>query len=106
MQLDVTPEALAAASGQVAALTGRLLGSNATHLVATSAILPPGSDLVSTKVAASLIAEGAEHNVMTGMGSAQLGLSSEGVGESSTSYAIGEAEATAIYTASGGGFSI
>jgi hypothetical protein len=106
MQLDVTPEALAAASGQVGALTGRLLGSNATHLVATSAILPPGSDLVSAKTAASLVAEGAEHNVMTGMGSAQLGLSSEGVGESSISYAIGEGEATAIYTASGGGFSI
>jgi hypothetical protein len=106
MQLDVTPEALAAASGQVAALTGRLLATNASHLVATSATLPPGSDLVSVKVAAGLVAEGFEHNVMTGMGSAQLGFSSEGVDESSTSYAVGEAEATAIYTASGGGISI
>jgi hypothetical protein len=106
MQLDVTPEALGAASGQVAALTGRLLASNAVHLVATSAALAPGSDVPSEKVSASLIAEGFDHNVMTGMGSAQLGLSSEGVGESSTSYAIGEGEATAIYTAAGGGFSI
>jgi len=31
MQLDVTPEALAAASGQVAALTARLIGANAAH---------------------------------------------------------------------------
>ena len=32
MQLDVTPEALAAASGQVAALTGRLIAANAAHI--------------------------------------------------------------------------
>jgi hypothetical protein len=106
MQLDVTPEALVSASGQVAALTGRLLASNATHAVATGAILPPGSDLVSTKVATSLIAEGVEHQVMAGMGSTELGFSSEGVGESAMSYAIGEGEATAIYNASGGGISI
>ena len=92
--------------GQVAALTGRLLGSNATHLVATSAILPPGSDRFPPRSPRILIAEGAEHNVMTGMGSAQLGLSSERVGESSTSYAMGGAEATAIAPLPGGGFSI
>jgi hypothetical protein len=106
MQLDVTPEALGAASGQVAALTGRLLASNASHAVATGAILPPGSDLVSVKVAASLIAEGVEHQVSAGMGNTQLASSSEGVGESGISYALGEGEATAIYTASGGGFGI
>lgn len=103
MQLDVNPAALAAASAQVAALTGRLLASNATHLVATSATLPPGADLVSEKTALSLIAEGVEHHLMTGMGSAQLGLSSEGVGESSSSYAIGDAEGAAALIANGGG---
>ncbi|WP_292974837.1 PE family protein [Mycobacterium sp.] len=103
MELDVNPTALGAASAQVAALTGRLLASNATHLVATSATLPPGADLVSEKTSLSLIAEGLEHHLMTGMGSAQLGLSSEGVGESGTSYAIGDAEGAAAYVANGGG---
>ncbi|ORX14147.1 PE family protein [Mycobacterium xenopi] len=102
MQLDVTPEALAAASAQVAALTGRLLGSNAAHAVATGAILPPGSDIPSVKTAQSLVAEGVSHQATAAMGSTELAFSSEGVGESGISYLIGDGEGAAIYTASGG----
>ena len=102
MQLDVTPEALAAGSAQVAALTGRLLASNASHAVATGAILPPGSDIPSQKVAASLIAEGVSHQAMAGMGNTELAFSSEGVGEAGISYLIGDAEGVTIYTASSG----
>lgn len=102
MQLNVTPEALTAASAQVASLTGRLLASNAVHAVATGAILPPGADLVSEKVAASLIAEGLSHQAMAGLGNTELAFSSEGVGEASVSYLLGDAEGAAIYGASGG----
>jgi hypothetical protein len=102
MLLDVTPEALAGASAEVAALTGRLLASNAAHAVATGAIMPPGSDIPSQKVAASLIAEGVSHQAMAAMGSTELAFSSEGVGEAAISYLTGEVEAAAIYTASGG----
>ena len=102
MQLDVTPEALAAASGQVAALTGRLIGANAAHTAALGMILPPGSDIPSVKTAASLVAKGLSHEAMAAMGNVELASSSMGVGESSASYAIGEAEGVATYTASGG----
>jgi len=100
--LDVTPEALAQASGQVAALTARLLGSNASHAVATGAILPPGADAVSVKTAASLVAEGVSHQVMAGMGNTQLAMSSEGVGQSGVAYTIVDGINAAVYTASGG----
>lgn len=102
MILDVTPAALDAASGQVAALTARLIATNAEHAVATSLILPPGSDVVSIKTSASLIAQGAEHQATAAMGNAELTCSSVGVGESGISYQIGEAEGVAIYTAAGG----
>ena len=68
MQLDVTPEALAAASGQVAALTGRLIGANAAHMVANATILPPGSDLASVRTAGSLQASGMAHQAAAAMG--------------------------------------
>lgn len=102
MQLDVTPEALTAASAQVAALTGRLMGANATHAAATAMILPPGSDIPSVKVAATLQAEGAAHQATAAMGNTELASSSEGVGESGVSYTIGEQEGTAIYAAASG----
>ena len=102
MQLDVTPEALAAASAQVAALTGRLLGSNASHAVATGAILPPGSDLVSVKTAASLVAEGVSHQAMAEMGNTELAFSSEGIGESGIAYSIVDGLNAAVYGASAG----
>lgn len=102
MQLDVTPEALAAASAQVAALTGRLMGSNAVHAIATGAIMPPGSDLPSVKVAASLIAEGATHQAMAGMGNTELGLSSEGINQAGLTYTVVDSQAAAVYTASAG----
>ena len=102
MQLDVTPEALAAASAQVTALTARLIGSGAAQTVANGIIGPPGSDISSVRTAAFLKAKGAEHDAMATMGNAQLALSSYGVAESGTSYAIGEGEAVSIYTAAGG----
>lgn len=102
MQLDVTPEALASASGQIAALTARLIAVNTSHMVANGMILPPGSDIASVKTAASLQAGGLAHDAMTAMGNFQTAASSYGVGESSASYATGEAEGAAIYTAAGG----
>lgn len=102
MQLDVTPEALAGASAQVAALTARLLGTGAAQTVANGIIGPAGSDISSIRTAAYLKAKGAEHDAMATMGSAQLALSSYGVAESGVSYAIGEAEGVSIYTAAGG----
>jgi hypothetical protein len=102
MQLDVTPEALAAASGQVAALTARLIGANAAHMVANATILPPGSDLASVRTAGSLQASGFAHDAAAAMGNFEMAASSYGVGESSASYATGAAEGVGIYTASGG----
>jgi PE family len=102
MQLDVTPEALTAASAQVAALTARLLGVNASHMVAEHMVLPPGSDISSIKTAASLQAAGVDHDAMAAMGNFQMAASSYGVAESGVSYATGEGEAVATYTAAGG----
>jgi PE family protein len=100
--LDVTPEVLSSASAQVAALTARLIGVNAAHAAATATILPPGSDIPSIKTAASLIAKGVSHEASAAMGNMELASSSAGVGESGISYQVGEAQAVAIYTASGG----
>ncbi|MCB1287793.1 MAG: PE family protein [Mycobacterium sp.] len=102
MQLDVTPEALAAASGQVAALTGRLIGVNTSHMVANGMILPPGSDVASVKTAASLQAGGLAHDAMVAMGNFHTAATSYGLGESSTSYASGEYQGVAALTAAGG----
>lgn len=102
MLVDVTPEALAAASAQVAALTARLLGTNAAHAVATGAILPPGADAVSVKTAASLVAEGVSHQAMAGMGNTQLAASSEGVGESGIGYTLVDDIQAGAYGASAG----
>lgn len=106
MILAVEPEALAAQSAQVAALTGRLVGVNAAHMIAIGMILPPGSDLPSIKTAASLQAKGAAHEAMATMGSLELASSAMGVGESSVSYQIGDAEGVAIYAAAGGGVAV
>ncbi|MCH9731964.1 MAG: PE family protein [Actinomycetia bacterium] len=100
--LNVIPEALAAASAQVAALTGRLIGVNAAHTAAMGLVMPPGADLASVKTAAALQAKGVAHSAMAAMGSAELGASAAGVGEASASYAIGETEGAAVYTAAGG----
>ncbi len=102
MFLDVTPEALAAASAQVAALTGRLIGANAVHMAAIGTIMPPGSDVPSIKVSETLRAKGLTHEAMAMMGNTQLAGSSMGVGESSASYAVGEGEGVAVYAASAG----
>lgn len=102
MLVDVTPEALASASAQVAALTARLLGTNASHAVATGAILPPGSDPVSVKTAASLVAEGLSHQAMAGMGNTQLAASAEGVGESGIGYNLVDGIDAGAYAVSSG----
>lgn len=102
MQVDVVPEGLAAASAQVAALTARLVGTNAAHAVATGAILPPGADAVSVKTAASLVAEGVAHQAMAGLGNTQLASSSEGVGESGLGYALVDGIQAGAYGVSAG----
>ena len=101
-QLNVLPEGLIAASAQVAALTGRLIGANAAHAIATGAIMPPGSDLPSQKVAASLIGQGAAHQVAAAMGNKELGCSTLGVAESGVSYLVGEAEGATAFGAAAG----
>ncbi len=90
MNLDVVPEGLAAASAQAGALVTRLIAHNAVHAAAGSAVLPPGSDPVSVKTAAALLAGNTEHTVMAMMGNEEMGRSSMGVAESSTSYALGD----------------
>ena len=102
MFLDVTPGALAAASAQVAALTGRLMAANTVHTAAIAAIMPPGSDIPSVKVSETLRAKGLTHEAMAMMGNTQLAGSSMGVGESSASYEVGEVDGVAVYTASAG----
>lgn len=103
VMLNVVPEGLLAASAQVAALTGRLIGANAAHAAATAAIMPPGSDLPSIKAAAALIAHGGAHQAAAAMGNEELARSATGVGESGVSYLIGDSQAAAIYGAAGGG---
>ena len=71
MFLDVTPEALAVASAQVAALTGRLIGANAVHMAAIGTIMPPGSDVPSIKASETLRAKGLTHEAMAMMGNRQ-----------------------------------
>jgi len=101
-QLNVLPEQLLGASAQVAALTGRLIAANAAHAVATGAVLPPGSDLPSFKVAASLMGHGAAHQAAASMGNEELARSSMGVADSGVSYMIGDADGAAAYVAAAG----
>jgi len=88
--LDVTPEALLAASAQVEALTGRLMGANGVHAAVTAGILPPGSDMPSIKLAADLIGHSVAHEVAAGMGSEELLRSGLAVAESGMSYLTGD----------------
>lgn len=95
MHLDVTPEGLVAAEAQVAALTARLVAQSAVQASAGSLVAPPGSDPVSIKTATVLLAGGVEHQVAAAMGNEELARSSMGVGESASSYAIGDGLAAA-----------
>ena len=88
--MDVTPEALLAASAQVDALTGRLLAANAIHAATTAAIEPPGSDVPSVTLAAALVFEGAAHEASAAMGNEELLRSASAVAESGMSYLTGD----------------
>ncbi len=102
MILDVTPEALVGAAGQINALTARLVAANAMHAGVTAGILPPGSDAPSVKVAAMLIGHGVAHQAAAAMGNEELLRSGLGVAESGASYLIGDsAGATAFVAATG-----
>lgn len=99
MQLNVSPEGLEAASAQVAALTARVATHNAIHAATGSAVLPPGSDPVSIKVSTALLVGNVEHQAAAAMGNTQLAMSSIGVGESGSSYAIGDSMGAAAFAA-------
>lgn len=100
--LDVTPEALLGASGQVEALTARMIAAHAAHAGVTMAILPPGSDATSVKIAAALIGHSAAHEASAAMGNEELLRSGLGVAESGVSYLAGEAQGATAYGAAGG----
>ncbi|MCV7247080.1 PE family protein [Mycobacterium koreense] len=97
--LDVTPEALLAASAEVEALMARMTAVNAVQSAASAAILPPGSDPVSAKVAATLISHGAAHEVSAILGNEELLRSGLGVAESGVSYLAGDVQGVAAYGA-------
>ncbi|HLR99573.1 PE family protein [Mycolicibacillus parakoreensis] len=100
--LDVTPEVLLAASAQVEALMARMTAANAVQAAASAAILPPGSDAPSIKVAAALIGHGAAHELSATMGNEELFRSGIGVAESGVSYLLGETQGVTAYGASAG----
>jgi PE family len=101
MTLRVVPEGLAAASSAVEALTARLAAAHAAAAPMVTAVLPPAADAVSLQTAAGLSAHGVEHNTVAAHGVEELGRSGVGVGESGTSYAVGDATAAASYLVAG-----
>jgi PE family len=101
MTLRVVPEGLAAASSAVEALTARLAAAHAAAAPMVTAVLPPAADAVSLQTAAGLSAHGVEHNTIAAHGVEELGRSGVGVGESGTSYAVGDATAAASYLVAG-----
>lgn len=100
--LDVVPEGLMAASAQAEMLVARLMGANLAHTAVMGAVVPPGSDLPSVKLSASLIGHGVQHEGMAMMGNEELLRSGIGVAESSFSYQTGDLEGAAAYTAAAG----
>jgi hypothetical protein len=101
MTLRVVPEGLVAASAAVEALTARLAAAHAAAAPAVTAVLPPAADPVSLQTALAMSAHGVQHNTMAALGVEELGRSGVGVGESGTSYATGDAMATASYLVAG-----
>lgn len=102
MSLRVVPEGLAAAGSAVEALTARLAGAHAAAAPMTTAVVPPAADAVSLQTAASLSAHANEHAVIAAQGVEELGRSGLGVGESGSSYAVGDAMAASSYLVAGG----
>jgi len=88
----------------VEALTVRLVAAHAGAVPLVAAVSPPTADLVSVQSVsvAGLSAAGGEHTAVARHGVEELGRSGVGVGESGTSYAIGDgAAASSHLTASG-----
>ena len=97
MTLRVVPEALAATSAAVEALTARLAAVQAAAAPFITAVMPPAADPVSLQASLAFSAHGAEHASVVAQGVVELGRSGAGVGESATSYATGDAVAAQSY---------
>ena len=97
MTLRVVPEGLAATSAAVEALTARLAAAHAAAAPLITAVAPPAADPVSLQTGLGFSAQGAEHTVVAAQGVQEMGRSGMGVGESSTSYATGDAQAASSY---------
>ncbi len=97
MALRVIPEGLTAASAAVQALTARLASTHGNAAPLITAVVPPAADPVSLQTATGFSAAGDEHVVAAAQGVEELGRSGVGVGESGTSYAVGDAAAASSY---------
>lgn len=100
MTLRVVPEGLAATSEAVEALTARLAAAQAAAAPFITAVTPPAADPVSLQASLAFSAHGAEHASVAAQGVVELGRSGVSVGESGTSYAMGDAEAAQSYRSS------
>lgn len=87
-ELNVIPEALLGASGQIGGVVGRMVAAHATHAVAMAEVLPPGSDLPSINLAFALIGHGVAHETSAQLGNLALGASGMEVAESAINYTI------------------
>lgn len=102
MTLRVVPEGLAAASAVVESLAARLAAAHAGAAPLIAAVLPAAMDPVSLQTAAEFSAAGRQHAAVAAQGTEELDRSSVGVGESGTSYAIGDVAAAVSYLIAGG----
>lgn len=93
---------LSAAASQIEAVMARMVAVTAAHMAMNAAVLPPGSDLPSVKVAAGLQAHGVQHSTMAAVGNTELARSGMGVAEAAQSYTTGDLQGAAAYTAAGG----
>lgn len=103
MTLRVVPEALAATSAAVEALSARLAAAHAAAAPLITVVVPPAADAVSLQTAAGFSAQGTEHTAIAAQGIEELGRSGVGTGESGSSYAVGDAQAASTYLMARGG---
>jgi hypothetical protein len=101
MTSRVVPKGLAAASATVGALTARLAAAHDGAAPLITAVVLPAADPLSLQSAAEFSATGPEHATVAARGVEELGHSGVGVGESGSSYAIGDA-ASSSYLIPGG----
>ena len=101
MTLRVVPEGLAATSAAVEALTARLAAAHAAAAPAITAVIPPAVDPVSLQTALGFSAQGQEHEAVAAQGVEELSRAGVGVGQSGTSYLVGDVAAAASYGVAG-----